>query len=280
MAKAPGPDAKTRLSPLLDAPEREALAAALLQDTLELAVKMARASEAGGRDSGPLAAGDLATENLGAGTLQVFVACAPRVEAPAFAPLLEDWGPFRALRPVLVPQCSGDLGLRIRTAAAVAFAQGVEALLVLGTDSPDLTPAVLSDAFDALLGTDDAPPSDLVFLPALDGGYCLGGMKRIESTILEDIPWSTPEVLWWSLLQARKAKRTFALLDPVWRDIDRPDDLRAFYLAGGGAEEPMPPRWNPYPGWLDQGASPTPGQCTRAWLSRFCQTHPSRWSLV
>lgn len=262
MAKAPGPDAKTRLSPLLSGEERTALGQALLLDTLALAV--GHSSRVGG----------------GAEACKVFVACAPGVEAPAFAPLLEDWGRLNRLRPALLPQQRGDLGARIRSAAAVAFASGVEALLVLGTDSPDLTPDLLEQGFEALLGTADAPPMDLVFLPALDGGYCLAGMKRIEPSVLEEIPWSTPEVLWCSLFQARKAGRRFTVLESVWRDIDRPEDLRAFWLSCGGSLPVPPAPWNPFPEWLESGMQAPPGAQTRAWLTRFCQEHPERWSRI
>ncbi|HEU0078310.1 MAG TPA: TIGR04282 family arsenosugar biosynthesis glycosyltransferase, partial [Longimicrobiaceae bacterium] len=75
--------------------------------------------------------------------------------------------------PVYLPQAEGgDLGMRMRDAFARAFADGAECVVIVGSDLPELTAALLRRAFDAL----DAHPA--VLGPARDGGYYLLGLRR------------------------------------------------------------------------------------------------------
>lgn len=117
-------------------------------------------------------------------------------------------------------QPAGDLGERMGTALAEALTHSERAVLI-GSDCPEYTPAYLTSAFAALDG------EDVVLGPAADGGYVLIGLRRPAPALFADMPWGTGLVL--------KRTRT-ALLGLGWpwaelptlRDLDEPEDLRAF----------------------------------------------------
>jgi len=113
-------------------------------------------------------------------------------------------------------QGHGDLGRRM----AHAFRQAPRGPAVLvGTDVPDLTPAVVARAFH-LLGGQDA-----VFGPAEDGGYWLVGLRerRFLREIFADVRWSSRHAL--DDTRRNLAGARVALLDPL-ADIDTPADVR------------------------------------------------------
>ena len=62
-------------------------------------------------------------------------------------------------------------------------------VLLVGTDIPDITSEILSDAFQKL------ESSDYVVGPARDGGFYLIGTKKPESNIFNGIKWSSGKVL-------------------------------------------------------------------------------------
>lgn len=121
------------------------------------------------------------------------------------------------------PQGGGDIGRRMARALGDAFAAAAGRAVLIGTDIPELTADLLSEAFDRL------SDSDLVIGPAADGGYYLIGARRegfvpLAPVLFEDIPWGSAAVL----------ERTLAAIDrvgaslhrlPVLRDVDRPRDL-------------------------------------------------------
>lgn len=108
---------------------------------------------------------------------------------------------------VVVDQGEGDLGERLARAA-----QDLPVLLI-GADCPDMTPAHLHAAADALA------TARAVIGPAEDGGYWLLGLAA-PANAFEDIDWGTSQVF----------AQTVARLDaPVilatLADLDRPEDL-------------------------------------------------------
>ncbi len=115
-------------------------------------------------------------------------------------------------------QSPGDLGQRMRHACAVAFSEGAEKVLVIGTDCPDITSDTFTTAFQALEET------DLVFGPAHDGGYYLVGMATPAESIFQEIPWGSESVLAASLAAAKSAGLTTSSLTTL-SDIDLPEDL-------------------------------------------------------
>jgi rSAM/selenodomain-associated transferase 1 len=117
-------------------------------------------------------------------------------------------------------QPDGDLGKRMDTATTDAFAAGAEKVIVIGTDCPSLDEATIADAERKLDG------HDLVFGPALDGGYYLIGLRQPCPEVFESIPWGGDGVLAASLGAARNHGRDTALLQPL-ADVDRPEDIPA-----------------------------------------------------
>jgi uncharacterized protein len=118
-----------------------------------------------------------------------------------------------------------DLGTRLAHAARSALNRA-ETVILIGTDCPELSPDYLGAAIARL------EHEDAVLGPALDGGYVLLGIRRMSSTIFEDMPWGS----------ARVGELTGQRLDelgwrwsclPALRDIDRPEDLA--YLPAGVA---------------------------------------------
>jgi rSAM/selenodomain-associated transferase 1 len=112
-------------------------------------------------------------------------------------------------------QPDGDLGARML--AAMDAVSGPA--LVIGTDCAALSPVHLQDAARAL-----RDGSDVVVIPAEDGGYVLIGMRKPQSQLFHSMPWGTDLVI----AETRKritemTLRSFEL--PALWDIDRPDDL-------------------------------------------------------
>ncbi|MCL4177247.1 MAG: TIGR04283 family arsenosugar biosynthesis glycosyltransferase [Verrucomicrobia bacterium] len=115
-------------------------------------------------------------------------------------------------------QGEGDLGQRIARGFDTAFASGNQQVVVIGTDSPELDPSLLAQAFGAL------EQSDLVLGPARDGGYYLIGLNRSAPGLFGGIPWGTEQVLSATLSCAARLGLRHALL-PALDDVDRPTDL-------------------------------------------------------
>jgi glycosyltransferase A (GT-A) superfamily protein (DUF2064 family) len=102
-------------------------------------------------------------------------------------------------------------------AFARAFASSPRAMLV-GTDAPALDAAMLRRAAAALASV------DAVFVPALDGGYALVGLRRLAPELFAAMRWSTAQVMAQTRERAAAAGLTWAELPPV-ADIDEPADL-------------------------------------------------------
>ncbi len=120
-----------------------------------------------------------------------------------------------------VNQGSGNLGDRLQQAFELGFAQGSRRIIVIGTDCPELSIAHLHTAFAAL------KKCDAVFGPALDGGYYLIGLRRLDPQLFHDIPWGGDRVLERSLVNARAAGFSIKTLNPL-QDVDTPEDLNTW----------------------------------------------------
>lgn len=114
-------------------------------------------------------------------------------------------------------QGDGDLGQRMHRALVRGLSQHA-AVLLMGTDAPGLDAAVLQQASQALM------THDAVFVPALDGGYALVGLRRPAPELFEGMVWSTPKVMAHTRQRARQACLQWAEL-PALADIDEPADL-------------------------------------------------------
>jgi uncharacterized protein len=123
------------------------------------------------------------------------------------------------------PQGEGDIGARMARALSAAFAEGAPAAVLIGTDIPDLSAAILAEAFQRLAD------HDIALGPAADGGYYLIGARRdryaeLAPLLFQGIPWGTEHVLRNTLAALATAPVAVHLL-PLLRDIDRPEDLAA-----------------------------------------------------
>ncbi|WP_375054986.1 TIGR04282 family arsenosugar biosynthesis glycosyltransferase [Zobellella sp. DQSA1] len=114
-------------------------------------------------------------------------------------------------------QGEGDLGARMARAARRGLARG-EQVLLIGTDCPHISPALLREAARRL------EHCDVMLHPTCDGGYALLGLRRFHPAIFTDIPWSTDRVA--SLTRQRIRELGWCFYQgECLRDIDEPDDL-------------------------------------------------------
>jgi uncharacterized protein len=196
LAKAPVAGlAKTRLAPALGLAGAAALAARLLQHAVAQAL----------------------AARLGPVTLWV----TPDRHHPVFDALA-------TAHPQLLwaQQCAGDVGQRMAqvfehtlgSPATAATTTATGPLLLMGTDLPGITTAVLQAAA-AQLALHPA-----VLVPALDGGYGLIGLHRLEPSLFDGMVWSTPHVLAHTRLRLAAAGLQHVEL-PAVADIDEPADL-------------------------------------------------------
>jgi uncharacterized protein len=185
-AKAPVPGrVKTRLIPALGA----AGAARLARRMLDLALEQALAA-----DVGPV---------------ELCMSPAPGSAEWTAIPLPAEIGTS--------DQGGGDLGERMARAARRVIENG-EAVLLIGTDCPDLSTTRLREAASRLAD------HDAVLHPAADGGYPLLGLNRFNASLFEDMPWSTSAVA--DMTLARLAALGWRVwLGETLRDIDEPGDL-------------------------------------------------------
>ncbi|WP_426144643.1 TIGR04282 family arsenosugar biosynthesis glycosyltransferase [Polaromonas sp. DSR2-3-2] len=186
-AKAPQPGhAKTRLIPALGAEG----AAALARRMLEHALTQALVADAG----------------------QVELCMSPPPGDPA-------WEKITIFAAVLrTAQGEGALGERMARAVHRVTAGDGRPVLLMGSDCPALTAAVIREAARQL------QTHDALLLPVADGGYVLIGLKSPCPTLFGQMPWSTATVA------AETLSRMAALGLKVWRgpllhDIDEPADL-------------------------------------------------------
>jgi rSAM/selenodomain-associated transferase 2/rSAM/selenodomain-associated transferase 1 len=126
-------------------------------------------------------------------------------------------------------QGRGDIGQRMQRALADGFQNGCEAVVIIGSDIPDITSDIMQRAFEGL------KTSDLVLGPAGDGGYYLIGLHRAafgraRLPLFEGIHWGTDKVLSQSLRIANKLGLSYLLLNTL-QDVDRPEDIAAWDQA-------------------------------------------------
>ena len=195
-AKAPvAGQAKTRLMPALGAEGSARLAQQLLMHAVQQAAQV------------PWAALELCVS--------------PDTSHPAFAQAQnrarEKVKDTDSGRLTLSLQGDGDLGQRMHRALLRGLSRHT-AVMLMGTDAPGLNATVLQEAAQALM------TRDAVFVPALDGGYALVGLRRPAPELFEGMVWSTPEVMAHTRQRARQAGLQWAEL-PALADIDEPADL-------------------------------------------------------
>ena len=152
IAKEPVPGrVKTRLTPPFTADDAALLARAALADTLAAAA------------AAPLTRRVLALDG-----------------APG------DWLPAGF---DVVPQRSGGLDERLAAAFADTHARLPLPMVLIGMDTPQVTPGLLVEAAQSLVSGE----ADAVFGPAADGGFWLLGLRRPDRSLLAGVPMSRPD---------------------------------------------------------------------------------------
>lgn len=206
MAKASGPDVKTRLRGAVSDAARMALQEAFLLDRVD---------------------------QIGAVPgVDPFVAVTP---PEATGPLASRLGSAVEV----LAQRGDDLTSRLQGVAADLFHRGASGVILVDADSPTLPTEALAEAALALTHGH----ADVVLGPAWDGGYYLIGMGAPCPQLFEEIPWSTSEVLSRTVARARALGLRVHFL-PAWYDVDTPADLErlAAHLAALPPSRPGYPR--------------------------------------
>ena len=123
-----------------------------------------------------------------------------------------------------IPQEGIDLGEKMHASFLRAFIGGSQRVVLIGTDCPGISTAILRQAFCALDGC------DCVIGPSADGGYYLIGLKGPMPEIFRSIPWGTGKVLKHTYEILKGLGLQVVLLDRL-PDIDRPEDLPSWHEA-------------------------------------------------
>jgi uncharacterized protein len=187
MAKAPVAGfAKTRLIPALGAQGAAELAQKMLQHTLETAL----ASKLG----------------------PVEICATPEPTDPVWQNLGLPNNLFWS------SQGDGDLGKRMARVVEHTVRNG-EVILLIGTDCPAIDVSILRVAAESL------QQYDASLLPTFDGGYALLGLKKFDSALFDDMPWSTSTVAQKTLKSIQRLGWQAKVL-PTLHDIDEPTDLQ------------------------------------------------------
>ncbi|GGX95052.1 TIGR04282 family arsenosugar biosynthesis glycosyltransferase [Streptomyces fructofermentans] len=121
----------------------------------------------------------------------------------------------------VVPQATGDLDERL----ADAFANCDGPALLVGMDTPQVTPALLSVDFEGC---------DAYFGPAEDGGFWALGLATPDPGLLRGVPMSTPRT--GAVQRARLVAAGLRVRElPPLRDVDTAQDAEAVAAAAPGS---------------------------------------------
>ena len=126
----------------------------------------------------------------------------------------------------LVDQRGDGLGERLGHALADAGGPG----LVVGMDTPQLSPALLASGARALR----RPRTDAVLGPALDGGYWTIGLREPEPAVFEGVPMSSQRTCEVQRRRLAELGLRVATL-PRMRDVDTIEDAHAVARACPGS---------------------------------------------
>jgi uncharacterized protein len=114
----------------------------------------------------------------------------------------------------VVPQCAGPLDERL----AAAFAAVSGPALLIGMDTPQVTPALLT--------VDWGGQVDAAFGPAADGGFWALGLRAPDPALVRGVPMSTATT--GAIQRARLLAAGLRVLDlPPLRDVDTAADAVA-----------------------------------------------------
>lgn len=127
------------------------------------------------------------------------------------------WRAASAMGWGVAPQRAVDLGTRQADAIAHGLAHA-DAVVVSGTDAPDLPDALVELAYATLAD------HDVVLTPAWDGGYVLLGTRCACRGWFDGVTWSTERVFEQVASRVMDAGLKLAVT-PGWYDVDTVADL-------------------------------------------------------
>lgn len=124
---------------------------------------------------------------------------------------------FADLRPLptLRMQRGGDLGARMFDALADGL-QRHSAVILVGSDCPALKCEHFQFVVDRLSGAEDC-----VLGPAIDGGYVLIGLSKVDAYLFKEIAWGTDKVL-------SQTRQRLAALGWRWTELEALSDVDTF----------------------------------------------------
>lgn len=120
-----------------------------------------------------------------------------------------------------IPQEEIEFGARMRNCIRQVLERGYDACHLVGTDIPALDKTIITQAFAVL------EEKDVVIGATKDQGYYLIGMKQIHQGIFEDQVYGTGTVFGDTVEKIKKCGCSYGTL-PILRDVDEPEDLRAY----------------------------------------------------
>jgi rSAM/selenodomain-associated transferase 1 len=130
----------------------------------------------------------------------------------------------------VIGQRGGDLDERISCALADARASCPAPLVLIGMDTPQVTPALLVAAVRPLVsGTADA-----VFGMAEDGGFWLLGLRAVDPALVLGVPMSRPDTGALQLVRLHQAGLRVGLL-PELADVDTAREAKRIAAATPGS---------------------------------------------
>jgi len=128
----------------------------------------------------------------------------------------------------VIAQRGRELGERL----AHAFEDVGAPALVIGMDTPQVTPLLLEDSLRVL----EQPENDAIVGPTPDGGYWTIGLKRADARVFSGVPMSSSRTLESQLERLGELGLRCASL-PQLRDVDGIDD--ALLVAGSLPDGPF-----------------------------------------
>lgn len=129
----------------------------------------------------------------------------------------DDWSTSQFHKQV---QRGETLGQRMTNAFTEVF-RNVQSAIIIGSDCPELEVSIINEAFEALQN------NDVVIGPSTDGGYYLLGMRKCQTALFDNIPWSTSSVLEETLKKCDDLSLEVHTLTTL-HDIDTIEDLKLF----------------------------------------------------
>jgi len=112
-----------------------------------------------------------------------------------------------------------DLGERMQNAFENGFSEGYQKIILIGSDLPDISEEIIDNGFDLL------EDNEVIFGPALDGGYYLVGMMKPQFSVFKNKVWSTDGLLKTTLSELSMLNVKTDLLETL-NDIDTFEDLK------------------------------------------------------